>query len=324
MSSSGLTAAQEVALGHEILRAEGEAREALAGVQELAGILGARNKASERTRARGVERLRQALEVARELGRAQPAVAISARVAAEALARADALQWKLAMSEARIAHREARRLGGRFLDAADLVQEGFVGLLDAARRFDPDRGLRFATYARWWVRARMTRAIDTTGRLIRLPGNAVEELRNAAKAERMIGPDADADTIASWAGVDGDRMAWLRAQGPVVSFEEPGPGDDGQRLGDLLVDESGADPEVIRGEGERAEALHAALRTLDPRQQRVLADRFGLRGDDDHSLTDIARRMKLSRERVRQIARKAMSGIEAALASAGRPDLQLA
>ena len=86
------------------------------------------------------------------------------------------------MSGRRIAHGEARKLAGPFMDEEDLVQEGYIGLLRAAKRFDPDRGIRFSTYARWWVRAQMTRAIDHTGRPVRLPGCAVEQTRNLRKA----------------------------------------------------------------------------------------------------------------------------------------------
>ena len=99
---------------------------------------------------------------------------------------AESLRWQLAMSAMRIARGEARKLACSLMAEEDLVQEGYIGLLRAARRFDPDRGIRFTTYARWWVRAQMTRALETAGRMVRLPGGAVEQLRSLQRAMERL------------------------------------------------------------------------------------------------------------------------------------------
>jgi RNA polymerase sigma factor (sigma-70 family) len=300
-------AARELSLARSILEAEGRARAALEGIQELQGLLQAPGKGSERTRAGAVERLAQAVDVARQLGRTDREAARRAEVANRELRRAEALQWELACTERRVASVEARKLGGQFLELSDLVQEGFLGLLDAARRFDPERGLRFSTYARWWVRARMTRAIDNTGRLVRLPGNAVEQLRNLKKAERQ--GTTDSDELATWAGIDAERMQLLQASGPTVSLDQRFD-DEGRTLGEELSDETAVDPSAWSEHSQAAQRLREAMRdVLDERERRVLSDRYGIDGDQDISLSEIARRMQLSRERVRQIERRALKGL---------------
>lgn len=314
MPHSALTAAEEQELARDILAAEHRARAALEGIQALQGLLGARGKGSERTRAGAVDRLAQAVEVARALGRTDRDAAARAEQAAAELRHAEETAWRLAWSERRIAAVEAKKLGTQFLDAADLVQEGYLGLLDAARRFDPDRGLRFSTYARWWVRARMTRAIDNTGRLVRLPGNAVEQLRNLRKAE-LLGV-SNSDELASWAGIDAERLQALRSSGPAVSLDQR-IDEDGRSLGEELADEAAVDASETSEAREAATRLRDAMRdVLDEREQHVLTERYGLRGDQDVSLSEIARRMDLSRERVRQIERRALKGLAERLGGA--------
>jgi RNA polymerase sigma factor (sigma-70 family) len=142
---------------------------------------------AERTRAGAVDRLEAAVEAVWKAR--QGATPSSRRAPATPSPRGPRprrLRWELAMSGRRIAHGEARKLAGPFMDEEDLVQEGYIGLLRAAKRFDPDRGIRFSTYARWWVRAQMTRAIDHTGRPVRLPGCAVEQTRNLRKAMKRF------------------------------------------------------------------------------------------------------------------------------------------
>ena len=130
----------------------------------------------------------------------------------------------LAMSGKRIAHCEARKLAGPFMDEEDLVQEGYIGLLRAAKRFDPDKGIRFSTYARWWVRAQMTRAIDHTGRPVRLPGCAVEQTRNLRKAMKHFEALEVEYTIvhlAAEVNIDTERAELLLRQGSAATTSSP-------------------------------------------------------------------------------------------------------
>ena len=179
--SERLTAEQEKEMARRIHRAEKRAREAIKGIPVADDVLSRRPKRAERTRAGMVDRLEEAINGVWRSHRNDVSLKERAREAKQAWAEAEAIRWELAMSGRRIAHGEARKLAGPFMDEADLVQEGYIGLLRAAKRFDPERGIRFSTYARWWVRAQMTRAIDHTGRPVRLPGCAVEQTRNLRK-----------------------------------------------------------------------------------------------------------------------------------------------
>ena len=168
---------QERNTGRAIRMAEMKTREVLAGIDSAEAILRARPKREERTRAGAIDRLEQAvLSVRSEARRTrEPELVESANQASRHWDEAESLRWQLAMSARRIARGEARKLTCSLMAEEDLVQEGYIGLLRAARRYDPDRGIRFTTYARWWVRAQMTRALETAGRMVRLPGGAVEQ-----------------------------------------------------------------------------------------------------------------------------------------------------
>ena len=137
--SERLTAEQEKAMARSIRRAEQTAREAVAGIQEADVILMRRPDRAERTRAGAVDRLEEAVKIVQKVARKDPELKVYARQAAGAWAEAENLRWRLAMSGRRIAHGEARKLAGPFMDEEDLVQEGYIGLLRAAKRFDPDR-----------------------------------------------------------------------------------------------------------------------------------------------------------------------------------------
>ena len=181
-----LSADEEKDLARRIRAAENRARRAVGQIDVAKKELSKRPSRAERTRAGLVDRIENAVNAAWEVTRKRPEIRDDAREAKEAWAEAENLRWKLAMSGKRIAHGEARKLSGPYMDEIDLVQEGYIGLLRAAKRFDPDRDIRFSTYARWWVRAQMTRAIDHTGRTVRLPGCAVEQTRNLRKAMKQF------------------------------------------------------------------------------------------------------------------------------------------
>jgi RNA polymerase nonessential primary-like sigma factor len=236
---------------------------------------------------------------------------MKARAAKGAWAEAEAIRWELAMSGRRIAHGEARKLAGPFMDEADLVQEGYIGLLRAAKRFDPDRDIRFSTYARWWVRAQMTRAIDHTGRPVRLPGCAVEQTRNLRKAIKRfedMGVEYNVSDLANEVGVDKKRAEFLLSQGQTVSLDQPV--DDGPRsrsLEHFLSDEEATHPddEAISTQ-EIQRMLQAFDSVLTERHRYVLTRRYGLEDNQFRTLSQVGKGMSLSRERVRQIEREAL------------------
>jgi RNA polymerase nonessential primary-like sigma factor len=309
--SERLTAVQEKEMARRIRRAEKRALEAVTGIPCADVELAKRPKRVERTRAGEVDRLEAAVDAVWKEHKNTASLKMKARAAKGAWAEAEAIRWELAMSGRRIAHGEARKLAGPFMDEADLVQEGYIGLLRAAKRFDPDRDIRFSTYARWWVRAQMTRAIDHTGRPVRLPGCAVEQTRNLRKAIKRfedMGVEYNVSDLANEVGVDKKRAEFLLSQGQTVSLDQPV--DDGPRsrsLEHFLSDEEATHPddEAISTQ-EIQRMLQAFDSVLTERHRYVLTRRYGLEDNQFRTLSQVGKGMSLSRERVRQIEREAL------------------
>lgn len=317
------TAEQERQIGRDIRNAEVRALAAIRGLPPADAILGTRPRRVERTRAGEVGRLEAAIAAVWAASAGDPVLREKARAARKAWDEAESLRWNLAMSGKRIAYGEARKLAGPFMDEADLVQEGFIGLLRAAKRFDPERAIRFSTYARWWVRAQMTRAIDHHGRPVRLPGGAVEQTRNLRKVIQeyeLAGAKYTIADLAREVGIDERRARFLLAQGKTVSIDEPVEEGPRQRtLDHFLEDEEAVQPEEEAVRREQLAQLKATFDSLSERHQHVIAQRYGLDDDRFRTLSEVGEGLNLSRERVRQIEREALGRLKEGQGARGNP-----
>jgi RNA polymerase sigma factor (sigma-70 family) len=257
-----------------------------------------------------VDRLQEALRAGEE-AELEPAARRAVADAREAWDRAQALRWELAVSAAEVVPREARRVANASgMDVSDLVNEGYIGLLRAAVRFDPDRGVRFRSSARWWARAQRPRAVDGGGRTVRLSGAAVEQLRNLQRARTARERTGEAYTVADLAGDAGvtpARAEELLSRPSVVSLDTPVNDDpDGQLLGDG-ISSAGSDAETEAASAELVARLRDALEALpDERCRYVVRRRYGIDDGTPRTLVEIGDELGLSRERVRQIEAQAV------------------
>jgi RNA polymerase primary sigma factor len=204
----------------------------------------------------------------------------------------------------------ATRYRGRGLPVGDLIQEGNFGLFRAVERFDPDRGFRFSTYATWWIRQAVTRAIAERSRLVRLPVHLHEQLGNISRAtgrlEQQLQREPTVDEIARELNVAPTQIEAALAYAAEPTSLETELAEDGGSLSDLLPDQTMPSVEVSFERTEEQEVLAEALTRLAPREQAVLARRFGLDGTAQQTLAEIGRSLGLSKERARQIEDEAL------------------
>ena len=216
---------------------------------------------------------------------------------------------RLITSNLRLVVWVAKRYERPGITLADLVQEGYFGLVEAVDRFDWTRGHRFSTYATWWIRQRVQRAVDNQARVVRFPSHVAARMRRLDRARgelrAELGREPTAVEIREAAGATAEEVRRIEtAPRTVVSLETP-VGEDGTELGELVaIDPSDVQAGVEADMG--AEGLRTAVANLPDRQQQVLALRYGLDGEEPLTLEEIGARLGVSRERVRQIEQRAL------------------
>jgi RNA polymerase primary sigma factor len=220
---------------------------------------------------------------------------------------------KLIQANLRFVVNVAKKYQNQGLTLSDLISEGNLGLITAVDKFDVDKGYHFISYAVWWIKQSILKAICEKSRMIRLPLNRANELLQIEKVKREIGSnkdgEADIEEIADFLDMDKSRITDLiNASKEFVSLETPLSSDkDANTISDLMEDTKGADPEEVLINRTLQESIEEVLSTLTEKESNVIKYRFGLNGERPHSLKEIGDKYNLTKERIRQIEKKAIS-----------------